>query len=433
MLKATTATPTPESFPWDQFGESRRLTSRLADKNPVCIVGAGLAGCWTARLLAERGMDVRIIESQPLAGTAASGNPAGIVKPFVTRTPGFAMQFYLAAHDLLRQQLTRLKLEHNCGYTVCGVLQLVANQYPASRHFKALDAHTTSRLAGTHVSAKAGSIYFDTAGWLDPSRLCKALLDHASIKLFCDARVDELEACVGEGESEGESDKTQSRWLVHCRNHSFTTSHVILANGSAVTGFKQTGHLPITPARGQISRFRYRDVSSKLSTVVSGTHYVIPDRESVLVGATFQRGDTDCSIREDDHVKNHEGLRSLLPSLAFDSQPVAGYAGVRATSPDRLPLVGPVADYSQCCDVYRDLRHGRSLHSYPSLPVHEGLYVLAGLGSRGLVTAPMAAALLVDHITDTNDSQTNIGTLNYYATLLNPARFHIRALKRALS
>src|SRR5271165_2872378 len=48
----------------------------MAPVTPVTVVGAGLAGCEAAWQLAERGVDVLLLEQKPLARTAAQTTDA---------------------------------------------------------------------------------------------------------------------------------------------------------------------------------------------------------------------------------------------------------------------------------------------------------------------------------------------------------------------
>ena len=186
-----------------------------------------------------------------------------------------------------------------------------------------------------------------------------------------------------------------------------------------------TDALPLVPARGQLSRFALKHSARAPQCVISGKHYVIADQQSVLVGATFKRYDTDCTVNEDDHHSNRQGLAALLPELEIHAEPIAGYAGIRCTTPDRLPLVGPAPDINAYRQVYASLHHGRSSSLYPQGPVHSGLFMLGGLGSRGIVSAPYCAALLADYLCGLSAS------LQQWAPLLHPARFCVRELKRA--
>ena len=91
-----------------------------------------------------------------------------------------------------------------------------------------------------------------------------------------------------------------------------------------------------------------------------------PTREGLLFGATHDRGQSDVDVRDDDHRRNLELLARARPTLAAElaQVPLQGRAGVRASTPDRLPLAGEL---------------------------EPGLLVLTGLGGRGFVLAPLLA------------------------------------------
>jgi len=441
-----------ETLPWDRFAESQPLNPGACHTHPVCVIGSGLAGCWSARLLAEQGIRVRLFEQHRSIASAASGNPVGMSKPFVTRTQSFAMSFYLKAHEYLLEQLQALDLREACAHTPCGVAQLVEKPYPASEHYCCLDEADTTKQVGTAVHSH--SIYFAKAGWLNPAALCRALVKHPLISVRTNTTIEAIKSAAK---------NSDTRWRLHTTQQSIDCNHVILASGVALDQHELTTDLPITPARGQISRFPCckQDLPR---CIVSGKHYVIAHGNSVLVGATFERGSYDESIRHTDHQTNFDGLQRQLPQFEVDVgqqrstqqyshdythqslqqnakeswQEIAddsafeGYAGVRATTPDRLPLVGPIADHHRCQIAYADLHHGRNTKHYLTLPIHEGLYALGGLGSRGITTAPLSAALLVKHLVPSTIMDESLGSLTYWAPLLNPARFHIRRLKRKI-
>lgn len=326
------------------------------------------------------------------------------------------MQFYLDAHDFLLCKLARLNLESACYFSDCGVLQITRNEYPASAQYKSVNAESSLALCGTRTNANG--IFFSRSGWLNPAKLCEQLIQHALISIDPCCAVIELEKSIS-------SDSVS--WTVHCNgNKSIGAQHVVIANGHCLTQFKQTAHLPLVPARGQISRFKLKPDSPRLDSVVSGKHYVMPDGSTVLVGASFERCNTNDAVCDADHQSNLEGLKKLLPDVSVEPQALEGFAGVRATTPDRLPLVGPVADHTAVAQAYESLHHGRPLSSYPPLPSQQGLFVLGGLGSRGIVTAPFAALSLADFLMRKNESH----LLNRWAPLCNPVRFQIRALKR---
>lgn len=449
--------------PWDTFPgllypllpvpmPKQAQAANETQTNRIAIIGAGLAGCWLARILAEQGIAVTLYEKQTSVATAASGNPAGIAKPFVTRGLSLAMSFHCTAHQYLLNRLRLFDLETAAEFTRCGVIQLVQKPYPTSASFISLSALEATEVAG--VSLNSHALNFASAGWLNPKQLCCNLVDHRLITLVLGRQVTVVEDSatrlqVGPGIGFGSDSSTaigRTHRLEFQDGESAYAEHIVLTTGWATNLIPDAQHLPVTSARGQISRFSLSNKSIAPKCVVNGKHYVIPDGQSLLVGASFHRDNTDTTVSEIDHASNLEGLRQLLPSLTVDPQAVAGYAGVRATTPDRLPIVGPLPDFGTAAEIYSGIRHGRPLADYPQLPCHTGIYVIGGLGSRGIVTAPLCAQLLADHLTQTCfscepsctsnriDDETckvvDFGKLDKWVTLLNPARFLIRKLKR---
>lgn len=449
------------------------LSSDAPHSHGIAIIGAGLAGCWLARILAEKGIAVTLYEKQTSVASAASGNPAGIAKPFVTRTASLAMSFHCIAHQFLLNRLRKFNLEIASEFRNCGVLQLVEKTYPASDYFDNLSELEATAFAGIPLNSNA--LKFTDAGWLNPNQLCSHLVEHPLITLILGKQIigvhnSETRLQVGTRTTgAGTETETGTGTEIKARiglapkfthklefqegKPAFAT-HVVLTTGSATNLIPDTRHLPITVARGQLSRFSLSEDTVAPKCVVNGKHYVIPDERcnsgsptgSVLVGASFHRDNSDTAVSEIDHAANLYGLRQLLPTLNVDPRAIAGYAGVRATTPDRLPVVGPLPDFLAATEIYNDIKHGRSLTNYPPLPCQTGIYMIGGLGSRGIVTAPLCAQLLADHLTQTivesrpqyasnttsNEpfSSVNYKTLEYWASLVNPVRFLIRNLKR---
>ncbi len=125
--------------------------------------------------------------------------------------------------------------------------------------------------------------------------------------------------------------------------------------------------LPLEPVRGQASFM----AAETRPTPAAWGGYVIPTRNGLLFGATHDRGQQDAEVRQQDHRRNLELLARARPRLAagIDPEALEGRAGIRAATPDRLPLAGAWPDAG-------------------------GLYLLAGLGGRGFTLAP----LLAEHI-----------------------------------
>jgi len=95
----------------------------------------------------------------------------------------------------------------------------------------------------------------------------------------------------------------------------------------------------------------------------------VPD-QGVCIGASYHHDDEDAAVRGSDHRENLARAESMLPGFTAGVGPetLCGWTGFRATVPDRLPIYGASAV--------------------------EGLYTATGLGSRGLLWAPLGAELL---------------------------------------
>ena len=112
-----------------------------------------------------------------------------------------------------------------------------------------------------------------------------------------------------------------------------------------------------------------------LDMIVSGSGYVapLPDGGHV-VGATYGHDDTGEDVRAADHRENLARAGKMLPGFVDDVDPatLTGMVGFRATVPDRLPIIGATL-----------------------IP---GVWVAAGLGSRGLLWAPIGAELIASRL-----------------------------------
>ena len=296
-------------------------------------------------------------------------------------------------------------------------MQLLTKPWPTRPD---LDTYTSTELAeltGLPADAvnDASGIGFKRGGWLDPGALCRALVDASGVttQFGQAARIarqnpdqpDHWHLGVGDAEPEA-------------------VDHVVLANGAALHDQRETAHLPITPARGQLDRFE-RGESGLISQVVTGLHWLVPDGDTVTAGSTYQRDDVDPQTRTTDQQLNRNGVETLLGQSV--GKGVYSRAGVRATTPDRLPFVGPVCDADIAHKDWADLHRGKPADRYAPPHYIHGLSVLGGFGSRGIVTAPLSAHLLAEWLCGDGSE------LYSWAPEIAPHRFIVRqARKRKL-
>ena len=369
----------------------------LAGERHAMVIGAGLAGCATAASLAARGWRVSLLERHAALAQEASGNPQGV------------LYLKLSAHGTALSQLivsgfghTRRLLEHlqrGVEWDDCGVLQLAFNAKEADRQAQLAAAfpddllHVLDR---EHAEARAGialptgGLFYPEGGWVNPPALCAWQAAHPNIKVLPHCEVMQLR-------------RDQGQWQAWDGDRLLAEAPVVVLAGAAeIKRFDFSSDLPLKRIRGQITRLPQTAQSQSLGTVVCAEGYVAPARlgEHTL-GASFDFTNDDLTPTAAEHAGNLQMLEDistdLVARLGADTlQPeiLEGRAAFRCTSPDYLPIVGPLAATQAFIDAYGVL--GKDARQTPNIPCPwlEGVYINSGHGSRGLITAPLSAELL---------------------------------------
>jgi len=365
------------------FGRKREmLCGRFPGATPAealrerhaLVIGGGIAGCLVSERLAARGWTVDLIERRDGLARETSGNPAGVLQPVPSSDWNRLSRLTLAGFHYGLRRLREFSSDPKFIWQQCGVLRLARDEKQIERQrriaefglyppevLRWADIDEASALAGWRVPAPGW--WFPQGAWVHPPALCDAALRAAggAVRLHAQREVADLV-------------RTSDGWrAVDAAGGAIAEAPVaILANGYLARRFAVSAGLPLRPVRGQVTCIP-AEAGRDIRTVVSREGYVTPACSFGVhvVGATYEEGSTDTLAREEDHRANLERLRNLLPDFAATVDParVAGRAGIRTVGPDRMPLAG-------------------------AIPGAEGLFGLLGLGSRGLVYAPLCAELL---------------------------------------
>ena len=428
---APPSTDTPyrhKATPW-HLPPAQQSLQHPVTPHSVAIVGAGIAGATIARALAERNIKVTVFEQGSAPGSAASGNDQGILYAKLSPKPGpngdfnllalqYAQRFYpaicpQAVHFDGLLQLAQTEKEHQLQQQIVDQLALDGDAKLA----QPVTASDASTLAGVHLTVPG--LYFPNAGWLRPRQVCASLLEHPNIETRFDTTV------------EG-AHHIENHWQLKTSGMPVSSKFdaLVLCTANFNRQFPQAAPLPLQPIRGQVSFAEATADSEKLKLALCAEGYIAPanrgeGRLSHSFGATFKLKQTDIEIRDEEHEENLHTLSTLLPAIAdsFRNQPLKGRAALRAATPDYLPMAGPVADWAQLEDTYHPLRKNRKQLIDRRTPYQPGLYVLAGLGSRGFTYAPLAAEVLAGWITGEV-----MPVSEELVKALHPMRFAIRAL-----
>jgi tRNA 5-methylaminomethyl-2-thiouridine biosynthesis bifunctional protein len=387
------------------------------------VVGAGLAGASIAERLATRDWQVTVLERHAGPAMETSGNPAGLLHPMLSIDDNIAARISRASYLYALALLQRLDAAGpGLRWKPCGVLQLArdAEQEAAQRracaaldfpgdYVQFIDREAAVWLAGHPLAA--GGWYYPGGAWISPPSLCQALLarHQGRIELRYGTALASLE-------------RNGDDWRLLADNGQLLAQAevVVLANALDAQRLLPRAAVPLAALRGQLS-FLPAGTLPFLRHAVCGNGYVTPDDPGFhCIGATYDFDDDDPLPHRRGHQVNVDRLAQLLPGFdgkSIDPGRLDGRAGFRAMTPDRLPLIGAVPQ------VPLALRREARLREVLRMP---GLYALLGLGSRGLLWAPLAAELLAAQLN--NEPPPLEGDL---LDALDPARFLLRAHRRA--
>lgn len=389
MLRARCHAPRPALASWHD-----RHPSQSSD-GPIAIIGGGIAGSATAERLAASGHDVHLYH-HPHQYPPASAVPVAIphLSPGIRDTA--ERQYHLTAWHHAWRSLHDIARRHPHTFTPAPVhrlpqnglrpAQLVAQQLLNARHWQWQDP-VLSDLA---------------SGIVRLPELCRALTDSPRIRHHEFA----VSALTRDGDG--------------FRIGTARYATVVLCCGW------QTSLLPeayarhaLRPLRGQGSLF----AGHVPDAVYCADKTLIPLAGGLYAGASYQPNDSDAALRPADTEANLAFARSLYPQAALES--TGDFAAIRAASRDYLPLVGPLAASDALERDYARWRKNARYAIHAAPHYHSGLYLHAGLGSKGVSHAFLNADILAAQI-----NGTALPLPRHLLAHLMPARFFIRSLKR---
>jgi tRNA 5-methylaminomethyl-2-thiouridine biosynthesis bifunctional protein len=205
-------------------------------------------------------------------------------------------------------------------------------------------------------------VWYPSAGWVVPGSLCRAWLDHPLIRLKTGCTVAHMQPAA-------------QGWRLLDRDGTvlLEVDAVVLANARDALALAPAQAWPMHSVRGQITQLP-PGCLPEIQRVIAREGYVVPGARP-LVGATYEHDDDIAPRTASDRI-NLARLEEILPGATarFDGQAVQGRAALRATLPDRLPMVGAVEG-------------------------SPGVFVAAGYASRGVVWAGLLGEALADAVT----------------------------------
>ncbi|WP_136481729.1 NAD(P)/FAD-dependent oxidoreductase [Cognatitamlana onchidii] len=164
----------------------------------------------------------------------------------------------------------------------------------------------------------------------------------------------------------------------------FSASNVVFSEGYGIKRNPYFKDLPLNPAKGELLVIYAPQL--KIDFVLKSGAFLIPlGDDKYIVGATYEWKDLSQSPTE---CAKEELLNKLQGLINCSFEVIDQVAGVRPTVKDRRPLVG---------------RH----------LVHKQLFVLNGLGTRGVMIGPYVAKQLFDFIENNKPLEKEIDIVRF--------------------
>jgi tRNA 5-methylaminomethyl-2-thiouridine biosynthesis bifunctional protein len=386
---------TPPTVP-----DAARIT-RGAIKQPVVIIGAGLAGAACAQALSAAGVPSLVLDRATEPAQGASGNPAGLFHGVLHPQDGAHARLLRAAAWMAHRRYAPLIESGHIPGQARGLVRTVpggrADHMQALAQALGLPAEFVQVLCPEQWGALLGlqqvpdhpAWFYPGGGWIDPGAWVREALTQPGVRFRGDTQVARLQ-------------RHAEQWVVMDEHGRVlvTAQQVVLCAAADVRALLPrcvTVEWAAHRQRGQVSRLKPEALPHPGPRgPVTGRGYALTlPGGDLLCGATSARDDDDAGVRHADHEQNLQRLQSLL-GWSLQAPPtspmVEGRVGWRFHTADRLPIVGPVPALEAAPVRGASLRLRDQAHE-------PGLYVATALGSRGITWAPLVGEVIASWIT----------------------------------
>jgi len=170
----------------------------------------------------------------------------------------------------------------------------------------------------------------------------------------------------------------------------YKATHIVFAEGFGLKQNPFFNYLPLDGTKGELLTIHAPEL--KIDFVLKSSVFLIPlGNDLYRLGATYNWKDKTTQITTSG---KEELLQKLKRFLKCEFTIVNHFSGMRPTVNDRRPLIG---------------QH----------PKHENIYILNGLGTRGVMIGPYVAKKLYDTIENCGNLDKEIDIRRYDKLFLN--------------
>lgn len=324
------------------------------------VVGSGLAGILFCQKLKENKKTFVVIDDDSQKSSIVAG---GLYNPVVLKrfTPVWKskeqLELALPIYKHIEQELN-ITIDYKIP-----VYRLFASVEEQNNWFLAADKPNLSTYLDTNiktVSNKAINASFGYGRVMDTGRIDTTTLINA-FKAYHKSKGQFIQESFDYVALEVSEDAVNYKEI--------TAKYVVFAEGFGVKKNPYFKNLPLNGTKGELLVIHVPDL--KIDFVLKSSAFLIPlGEDHYILGATYEWTDKSNTTTE---AAKEELLTKMKTFINCEFTVVDQIAGIRPTVIDRRPLIGNHEE-------------------------HKNLFVLNGLGTRGVMIAPYAAKQLYDFI-----------------------------------
>lgn len=341
----------------------------------VIVIGSGIIGASTAYHLARRGVAVTLIDREERG--RATDAAAGIVAPWLSQRrnkPWYALAKEGAKYyDVLRQMLQEDGVEQ-IGYAQNGVVRLYEDEKKREKIENLMikrteDAPEIGRCDTQHeretlerfpyLDERFISLFVTGGARVDGKQLRSALLEAA--------RRYHLKELMGDAKLHREGQEV----FVTLNGERVEGDRIVVATGAWAAETFASIEVPF-PVRGQKAQIAHLQVAEDVShlpvVMPDGNHYIVPQDDRIICGATHEDEYTNLNVTAG-------GVHSIL---------------------DKAFTVAPKLEEATLLEVRVGVRPHTPTYSvvYGTVPSTNNVWTANGLGASGLTVGPFVGAEL---------------------------------------
>lgn len=340
----------------------------MENSRKVLIVGAGLAGTLMAWELLKRKIEFEVWDN---GAPSASKVAAGMYNPLSFKR---LVEVWNATPHMNAMHHTYSELEQFLGITALHptpIIRIFPNEqyrdlwqrrYDSSHDIaKWISPANSPSQAPTGVIAPFGFGVVNDAGWVDVALLISSMREHL-----------------------------EKAGRFHTRTWDISTPHnfdtIIDSRGVGAKEDLATKGLKLAADHGEILTLKSDNLSTNGKTL-NRVKWLLPTAPNTFkLGATYEWNVPDSKPTDKGKMELLQSIAPILSKEILDGFTIINHeSGLRPTSHDRRPYVGPLND-------------------------HPGVFILNGLGTRGVLIGPSVTNELASHIFEGIELSTEINT-----------------------